>query len=190
MLLTEPIVSLVCLYSGFFFGLMYTFVTASPWIYQHYYGFDLTGQSLSFLGLIIGAFIAPIPMTIMDLTIYQSRLVHFRTTHLDTDRFSPEHRLYPAMLASPLLPTFLLIFAWTVRSGIHWIVPIIFQGLAMSSSVIIYAPSNLFMIDAYGPLYGASAAGAAMLSRYSSSAAFPLFSLQVCMSLPPGRDLY
>ncbi|EME45732.1 hypothetical protein DOTSEDRAFT_171312 [Dothistroma septosporum NZE10] len=179
MLFTEPIVSLVCLYSGFLFGLMYAFVTASPWIYEHYYDFDLSGQALSFLGLISGALCASLPLVLLDLTIYQPRLARFPTTHLDTDRFPPEHRLYPAMIASPLLPTFLLIFAWTVRSDILWIVPIIFQGLAMSSSVMIYAPSNLFMIDAYGSLYGASAAGAAMLSRYSFSAAFPLFSLQM-----------
>lgn len=35
MLLTEPIVTLVCLYNGFLFGLMYTFVVASPWVYEH-----------------------------------------------------------------------------------------------------------------------------------------------------------
>lgn len=90
------------------------------------------------------------------------------------------------MLASPLLPTFLLCFAWTAQRRVHYIVPIIFQGLAQVASVMIYAPSNLFMIDSYGPLYGASAAGAAMLSRYSLSAAFPLFSLQMYESLGVG----
>lgn len=56
----------------------------------------------------------------------------------------------------------------------------------MMNSVVIYASSNLFMMDAYGPLYGASAAGAAMLSRYTLSAAFPLFSLQMYESLGVG----
>lgn len=62
MLLTEPIVTLVCVYCGFLFGLMYAFVIASPWVYEHYYGFDLTGQSLSFLGLCIGTSSAPLPL--------------------------------------------------------------------------------------------------------------------------------
>lgn len=61
MLLTEPVVSLVCLYCGFLFGLMYTFVIASPWVYKHYYGFDPIAQSLSFLGLCIGTAFAPFP---------------------------------------------------------------------------------------------------------------------------------
>lgn len=69
MLLTEPIVSLVCLYCGFLFGLMYTFVIASPWVYEHYYGFDLTAQSLSFLGLCIGTFLAPFPLVSHRMTL-------------------------------------------------------------------------------------------------------------------------
>lgn len=47
MLITEPIVTLICMYNGFMFGLMYTYVVASPWVYATYYGFSLTGQSLS-----------------------------------------------------------------------------------------------------------------------------------------------
>lgn len=186
MLCTELIVSLVCMYSGFLFGLMYTFVVASPWIYQHYYGFDLTGQSLSFIGLISGTLIATMPLILLDHYIYQPKLKVFNATHSEDDRFPPEHRLYPAMIASPLLPTFLFLFAWTARPSVHWICPIIFQGLAMASSVMIYASSNLFMLDAYGPLYGASAAGASMLSRYGLSTIFPLFSLQMYEALGVG----
>jgi len=41
-------------------------------------------------------------------------------------------------------------------------------------------------MDAYGPLYGASAAGAAMLSRYTLSAVFPLFALKLYKTLGVG----
>ena len=186
MLFTETIVTLVCMYSGFLFGLMYSFVIASPWVYEHYYGFDLTGQSLSFLGLILGALFAPIPQILIDHYIYQPRLKAFVAANGPNARFPSEHRLYPAMYASPLLPTFLILFAWTAQIRVHWACPVIFQGLAMMASVVIYAPSNLFMIDAYGPLYGASAAGAAMLSRYTLSFAFPLFSLPMYEALGVG----
>lgn len=186
MLLTEPIVSFVCLYSGFQFGIMYTFIAASPWVYQTYYNLDLTSQSLSFLGLSLGTLMATLPLILLDHFIYQPKLNAFRQIQQENERFPPEHRLYPAMLASPLLPTFLLIFAWTAEYRIHWICPIIFQGLTMTSSVMIYAPSNLFMMDAYGPLYGASAAGASMISRYGLSTAFPLFALQMYRALGVG----
>ncbi|KAL6251542.1 hypothetical protein RBB50_001751 [Rhinocladiella similis] len=186
MVITEPIVTLVCLYNGFLFGLMYTFVVASPWVFQHYYGFDLTAQSLSFLGLMVGTAFAPGPLIIVDLRLYQPRLKMFRATHSDTEVFPPEFRLYPSMIASFALPTFLFIFAWTSRPTIHWMAPIVFQGLTIMATVMIYSSVNLFMVDAYGPLYGASAAGAAMLSRYGLSAAFPLFALQLYQRLGVG----
>ncbi|KAK5114799.1 hypothetical protein LTR85_010112 [Meristemomyces frigidus] len=186
MLLTEPIVTLVCLYNGFLFGLMYTFVVASPWVYANYYGFDSTGQSLSFLGLVIGTFLAPFPLILIDSALYQPRLKRFHQAKPEDERFPPEHRLYPALIASFLLPACLFVFAWTARLGIHWIVPITFQGLAILASLLIYASANLFMMESYGPLFGASAAGAAMLSRYTLSAIFPLFSLQMYRGLGVG----
>lgn len=186
MLFTELIVTLVCTYNGFLFGLIYTFVVASPWVYEHYYNFDLSGQALSFLGLSMGAIIAPFPIMAIDHYLYQPKLAEFRSTHPDDEQFPPEHRLYPAMIASPILPVALLLFGWTARPEIHWIVPILCQCLAMACSVIIYAPANLFMMDTYGPLYGASAAGAAMISRYFLSASFPLFSLQLYKTLGAG----
>lgn len=186
MLLTEPIVSLVCLYNGFMFGLIYTFVVASPWIYGHYYDFTPAQQNLSFLGLIIGTLVAPFLLVLLDHYIYQPHLKAFRRIHPIEDSFPPEYRLYPAMLVSFALPASLFIFAWTVRPSIHWICPVVFQGLAMMFSLMVYAPANIFMMDSYGPLYGASAAGAAMLSRYALSAAFPLFSLQMYRALGVG----
>jgi len=172
---------------------MYATIVASPWVFQHYYGFDLTGQSLSFLGLITGTVLAPIPLVLIDLYIYQPRLKRWKATQQSADpqtrrdhRFPPENRLFPAMFGSFLLPSTLLAFAWTVRPSIPYIIPIIFQGLSILFSLIIYASANLFMLDAYGPLYGASAAGAAMLSRYSLSAAFPMFALQMYRGLGVG----
>ncbi len=169
-------------------------VVASPWVYQHYYGFDLTDQSLSFLGLIIGTLLAPMPLVIMDLYIYQPRLKRWKASHnspLNQDsagesRFPPENRLFPAMLGSFLLPASLLAFGWTARPSIHHVVPIAFQGLSILFSLVIYASANLFMLDAYGPLYGASAAGAGMLSRYTLSAAFPMFAPQMYRGLGVG----
>lgn len=186
MLFTEPIVTLICMYNGFMFGLMYTFVVASPWVFEHYYGFDLIGQSLSFLGLIIGTLLAPGFLILLDTTIYQPRLKAWRQSRPASEQFPPENRLFPALIGAPILPASLLVFAWTSRPSIHWICPIIFQSIALLSSLLIYASANLFMLDSYGPLYGASAAGAAMLSRYSLSAAFPLFALKMYRVLGVG----
>lgn len=188
MLVTEPIVTLICMYNGFMFGLMYTYVVASPWVYEHYYGFSQTGQSLSFLGLIIGALLAPLPLITIDLCIYQPRLKHFH--HLQQvdetmreQEFPAENRLFSALIGSLLLPASLLGFAWTARPSINYIVPMVFQGISILASLLIYVSMSVYMLDAYGPLYGASAAGAAMFTRYSLSAAFPMFALQMYQGL-------
>jgi MFS family permease len=186
MLLTEPIVTLVCIYNGFLFGLLYLFIVASPWVYEHTYNFGITGQSLSFLGLLVGTAIAPFPLIAIDHYLYQPRLKKFTQDHPLEERFPPENRLLGAMIASFIQPVSLLGFAWTARPDIHWIVPMMFQSLAMVASIMIYAPVSLFMMDTYGPLYGASAAGAAMMSRYALSAAFPLFALQAYRALGVG----
>lgn len=193
MLVTEPIVALVCLYNAFMFGLMYTFVVASPWIFQHYYDFSLTGQSLSFVGLICGTITAPLSLILMDTYLFQPRLKRWRASVQaqieaggEPPRFPPENRLFPAFVGAPLLPAALALFAWTSRPSIHWICPIVFQGITIHASLLIYVATSVFQLDAYGPLYGASAAGAAMLSRYSLSTAFPLFALKMYKGLGVG----
>ncbi|KAF4334780.1 polyamine transporter 4 [Fusarium beomiforme] len=186
MLFTEPIVTLVSLYNGFIFGLLYTFIISVPWIFRHYYNFSATGESLSYLGITLGTLFACVPFVFIDFSYYQKRLIHWNQTHDSDNSLPPEHRLISAMIGSFFLPASLLISGWTAEYRIHWILPIFFQGMTMSACLLIYAGVNLFMLDAYGPLYGASASGAMMLSRYSLSFAFPLFALQMFEKLGAG----
>ncbi|KAM5347714.1 hypothetical protein ACJ41O_007538 [Fusarium nematophilum] len=186
MLFTEPIVTLVSLYNGFIFGLLYTFVISVPWIFRTYYGFGKTAESLSYLGVTFGTLLACAPFVLIDFSFYQKRLRRWQQTHDESEPLPPENRLVSAMVGSFLLPTSLLVAGWTAEHRIHWFVPVFFQGMAMLASLLIYAGANLFMLDAYGPLYGASASGAMMLSRYSLSFAFPMFALQMFQSLGAG----
>ncbi|CZR37391.1 uncharacterized protein FPRO_02349 [Fusarium proliferatum ET1] len=186
MLFTEPIVTLVSLYNGFIFGLLYTFIISVPWIFRHYYNFSATGESLSYLGITLGTLFACGPFVLIDFSYYQKRLIHWNQTHDASEPFPPEHRLISSMIGSFLLPSSLLIAGWTAESRLHWILPIFFQGMTMLACLLIYAGVNLFMLDAYGPLYGASASGAMMLSRYSLSFAFPMFALQMFEKLGAG----
>ena len=183
MLTTEPIVGFVCLYTSFQFALLYTFVVASPYVFLTVYRFSLVEQGLSFLGFLTGVIISLIPIFALDRYVYRARFSEFEeaTKNLNprTAEFPPEHRLYGAMIGSGILPTGLFWFAWTARFDIHWICPIIAQAVTILGSLLIYISANLYMMDTYGPLYGASATGASSLSRYTLSAAFPLFALQM-----------
>lgn len=186
MLLTEPIVTFVSLYNGLIFGLLYTFVTCIPWIFQHYYGFNRTGESLSFLGASLGTLIACGPFVLMDFLFYQKKLHKWNDTHDQCVQPPPETRLVSALPGSILLPISLFIAGWTAHYRIHWAVPIMFQGVAMMSCLLVYAGVSIFVLDSYGPLYGASASGAMMLARYSMSFAFPMFALRMFESLGVG----
>ncbi|RAH76519.1 MFS general substrate transporter [Aspergillus japonicus CBS 114.51] len=186
MLFTEPIVFLVSLYNGLLFGLLYAFVTSISWVFAHYYGFGRTGQALSYLGVTLGNMIACLPQVLIDRFYFQPRLRAWKQTHGQDARMPPEARLVSAMIGSVLLPAALLILSWTANFRVHWMVPIIFQGLSMFSCLLIYTGAGLFMLDTYGPLYGASASGAMMFSRYFLSCAFPLFTLQMFEALRVG----
>ena len=185
MLFTEPIVGLLCVYMSFQFGLLYCFVLASPWVYQRAYGFGLEAQSLSFLGLAIGCCTGSFILILVEKRVYQPRLLLYKSEGT-LEKFPPEERLYAAMFGSICLPSGLFIFAWTARPDIHWIVPMLAQGLAMIGSLTIYVPSGMYMMETYGALYGASASGANSLLRYLLAASFPLFTLQMFQHLGTG----
>lgn len=186
MLFTEPIVTLVSLYNGFIFGLLYTFVISVPWIFETYYDFNETSTSLTYLGITLGTAIACVPFLAIDFFFYQKRLSQRREAHGENGLLPPEYRLASALLGSFLIPTSLLIAGWTAEYSVHWFVPVFFQGMVMTASLLVYAGANLFMLDAYGPLYGASASGAMMMTRYLLSFAFPMFALQLFQQLGVG----
>ncbi|KAJ5697948.1 hypothetical protein N7488_011632 [Penicillium malachiteum] len=179
MLFTEPIVTLVSSYNGIIYGLIYAYVFSLPWTFEKYYSFSSTGQSIAYIGVSLGSFVACIPFSFIDYFYYQKRLRAWNSTHDRSQRFKPEHRILSAMIAGPFLPLFLLVGGWTAEFQIHWIVPILFQTLTMLACLLVYAGANLYMLDSYGPLYGASASGAMMFSRYLMGFIFPLFALRM-----------
>lgn len=182
MLTTEPLVGLICLYTGFQFALLYTFVVASPWVFKTVYGFSLSAQGLTFIGLVAGCIMAPFILVSVDIAARK----HTPARQTTQSSFNPEKRLHTALYGSLILPTALFWFAWTSKPTIHWISPIVAQGTALLGSIMIYVPCNFYMLDVYGSKYGASASGASSLSRYTLSAAFPLFVTQMYEALGVG----
>ena len=61
-------------------------------------------------------------------------------------------------------------FAWTARSSIHWISPVL-SGIPFAwGNLAIFISSALYLVDVYGPLNGASAMAANGLMRYTMGA--------------------
>ncbi|KKA21423.1 hypothetical protein T310_4544 [Rasamsonia emersonii CBS 393.64] len=176
MLVSEPIVLFFSLYIGFDFAVLYAFFASLQLVFKETYGFDSHETGLVFLSLAVGASLATVTSLLMDGLIYQKKRRQLENQGLK--KVPPEYRLYPAMIGSVGVAGGLFWFAWTARPDIHWasavvaLVPFNWGNLCIFSSAIIY------IVDCYGPKYGASALSANSFTRYIFAAAFPLFTIQ------------
>ncbi|KAF2665679.1 putative bicyclomycin resistance protein [Microthyrium microscopicum] len=184
MLLFEPIVLFLSLYSAFTFGVLFAFLDAFPVVFVGVYHFNLGQLGLSFLSLAIGYILAVPTSVAVDFFVYQKK--HRAAAAKGQHLLPPEERLYTAMMGSFGVTIGLFWFGWTSRESIHWIVPMIGVVPFAWGNLCIFSASALYVIDVYGPLNGASAMGANSLARYALGAAFPLFTTQMYNKLGIG----
>ena len=177
MLLTEPIVFFMSMYTGFNFSVLFGFFDAFPIVFEGVYHFNLGLSGLTFLGIGLGCILATATAIVVNHFFYRPR--HLKSLSRGKKGFvEPEHRLYAAMMGSFGVPIGLFWFAWTSRASIHWISPVLATIPFAWGNLSIFIAVALYLIDTYGPLNGASALAANGIVRYISGAAFPLFTVQ------------
>ncbi|MCJ1247685.1 hypothetical protein MMC30_004900 [Trapelia coarctata] len=176
MIFTEPIVGFFGLYVAFNFSVLFGFFDAFPIVFQGVYGFDLGSSGLVWLSTLIGCLLAVVTVTVVDRLTYRKEYI---LATKEGRLVAPEHRLYMAMMGSLGLPIGLFWFAWTARSDIHWISPVLAAIPFAWGNLCVFTSAALYLVDTYGPLTGASAVAANGLFRYTSGAAFPLFTIQM-----------
>lgn len=181
MLFTEPVVWSFCLYVAFNFALQYSFFTAFPYVFERYYGFDLNLVGLTFLALGIGSALGVAGNFLIDLYIYKPKVARASQVadRNATSRAPPEHRLYSAMLGGPLITISFFLFGWTTIYSIHWVVPLIGEVMFGAGTLLVFVSCSAYLVDTFGPLYGASAIAANSMLRYFLGFVFPLFALQM-----------
>ncbi len=180
MLVTEPIVGLVCLYSGFNFGLIYAFIAVMPDILRSQYGWDDDELGPCFLGLIAGDLLGWTTLFIDDCFVPKTKFIESDEDHdFPARELAPENRLHGAMLGGILLPIGLFWFAWTAQSNVYFVSCMSASVLISWGGLSIYASTSSYVLDTYGPKHGASASGASSMVRYSASFAVPLFAFQM-----------
>ncbi|EWC45204.1 hypothetical protein DRE_06092 [Drechslerella stenobrocha 248] len=183
MLVTEPIVIALSLYTAFIFGVLFLFFAAIPYSYGTQYRFDRRESGLIFLSNIVGVILGSATFGVIDRTIYKKRYEH---AIANGQQPAAELRLISAMIGSIGLPLSLFWFAWTCKSSVHWIVPslsIIFFGWGM---ILIFLAAATYLVDTYQYLTAASALAANGLLRYGFGAVFPLFAIQMFTNLKIG----
>ncbi|KAL1994836.1 hypothetical protein VTN49DRAFT_1023 [Thermomyces lanuginosus] len=150
---------------------IFAFYAAYPIILMEVYDFSNYSIGLAFLPLMVGSlFCLPI------LSIVQKR----RIKHLP---LQPEQLMPAAFASGVLMPVGLFWFAWTARSSIHWICPLLAgfpYGLGFALSQLIYP---LYKNEIYGAELGASAFAIDVAMRYTCSCVFPLFTAQMIRAM-------
>ncbi|UKZ72313.1 uncharacterized protein TrAtP1_013256 [Trichoderma atroviride] len=168
MLVVEPIVLLMSLYSAFIYGLLYLFLTAYPQIFQGVYGMKPGVSGLPELGAVLGCIVTGIIMTLRAPS-YKRKLV------ANNNMPVPEWRMPEAMAGAVLFAGGMFWLGWSgYRKEVHWIVPTIggfVTGLGIS---MVFLQAFNYIIDAY-LMFAASALAANTFLRSAFGAIFPLF---------------
>ena len=159
MFLTEPIVLVLSLLSGFSDALIFMLVQSLSLVYKQW-GFGTVDQGLSFLPIGIGYLIA------WGLFIPAIRRnIKERQAKPGNEQAQYESRLWFLLYTAPCLPIGLFGFAWTALGPpIHWIGSMIFLAVIGIANYSIYMATIDYMVCAYGP-YSASATGGNGWSR-------------------------
>jgi MFS family permease len=159
MFLTEPIVLVLSLLSGFSDALIFMFIQSFALVYKQW-GFGTVEIGLSFIPLIVGYFIAWI-----SFFPAIKRNIHERKSKPHDEHAQYESRLWWLLWTAPCLPIGLIGFAWTSsQPQIPWITSMIFAAIVGIANYSIYMATIDYMICAYGP-YSASATGGNGWSR-------------------------
>lgn len=198
--LRQPLVSLLSIYTGFAFAMMFSFFGSYSFVFLTIYHFTPQQIGLTFIGILVGFIFAVLTFGVFDATLYT------KASAEADGKPAPEHRLYSAMLGSILLPIGLFWFAWAPRESVHWIVPVL-AGVPfgwgsltifvrpptlfplLSSPILPFHPNpyssqkqisaTTYLVDVYQATNGASAVAANGILRYGFGAAFPLFTIQM-----------
>ncbi|TEA15935.1 Efflux pump atB [Colletotrichum sidae] len=177
LLIYEPMVLNLCIFSAILLGILYLFFGAFPLVFTTNHGFNLWQVGLTFLGILIGMFLAAATDPLWHRI--RARLMDDLEKETGVEGASePEFRLPPVICGAFLVTIGLFWFGWTTMSWVHWILPIIGSAIFGAGTLLVFTGIFTFLVDAY-PLYAASALAANAFVRCMFAAAFPLFGTQM-----------
>ncbi|KAL2788765.1 major facilitator superfamily domain-containing protein [Aspergillus keveii] len=169
MIMTEPVLDLMCMYIVLIYAMLYAFFFAYPVIFGKLYGYNDGQIGLMFIPILIGAAFALLTTPLIENGFKKVCAIRDPT---------PEDRLIGALLGAPFIPISLFILGATSYSKIIWVGPAS-SGIAFGYGMVLcYYAVNNYIIDSYQK-YAASALAAKVFLRSGGGAAFPLFTTQM-----------
>lgn len=175
MLVTKPIIFFTSLISGIFLAIIYLFFVAYPLIFETMYNFTPMNTSFTYLGITTGM-ICTIPTRGVWLKLAA------KLKKKNNDISVPEHRL-PQMLAGIIIAFVgLLIFAFTIRPSIHFMVPIMASSIFGFGCLYVFNTVFTYVFECF-PTSTASASACNLFLRSFIAGVFPLFGRKMFIRL-------
>ena len=145
MFVTEPIVLVLSLLSGFSDALIFMFIQSFALVYAQW-NFSTVAIGLTFIPIGLGyvlAWLAFIPAI--------KRNIKEREAKPNDERAQYESRLWFLLYTAPCLPIGLIGFAWTIQGPpLHWVGSMVFAGIVGIANYSIYMATIDYMICACG----------------------------------------
>ncbi|KAJ5474773.1 Major facilitator superfamily domaingeneral substrate transporter [Penicillium sp. IBT 31633x] len=169
MILTDPVLDLMCMYIVLIYALLYAFFFAYPVIFGKLYNFNDGQIGLMFIPILIGA----------GFSLLTTPLIERQFRNICRSREpTPEDRLIGALIGAPFIAISLFILGATSYKHIIWVGPAS-SGIAFGFGMVLcYYSVNNYIIDSNNK-YAASALAAKVFLRSGGGAAFPLFTTQM-----------
>ncbi|GAA5851013.1 hypothetical protein JCM9279_005258 [Rhodotorula babjevae] len=179
----EPSLAVVHVYLGLCYAIFYLWFEAFPLTFNEIHHFSLGVGGLPYLTFIVSAAIT--------FTAYWAYQKYHMNPRMERDPdLKPEARLEIALIAAPFIPASLLIFGWSARESVHWMVPVVGAGLYLPGIFLAFQGCMVFITMSY-PQYAASNLAANDFFRSTIASAFPLFGARYfhVLGLGPGSTL-
>ncbi|KAF5325519.1 hypothetical protein D9619_009703 [Psilocybe cf. subviscida] len=177
-LMMEPVIFYVDIYIAIGYATFYLWFEAFPLVYNDIYHFSLGESGLPFIGLLLSAAITGACYLTYNYYVIER-------DYKRTGIIIPESRLIVALVAAPFGPISLLVFGWTARESIHWIVPTIGAALYLPGLFLFFQSAVVYLPLSY-PNYAASILAGNGLFRSAVAGAFPIFGRAMYTKLTVG----
>ena len=141
---TEPVIAVLGVYLILLYVLLFTFLSGFDYIFKDTYGLS-TGMTGSCFGAIAAGATA---FTLLAPGLYSA--ARHKTEHVRGASVSPEFRLWPAIVAGPLLPISLFWLGWGNYSSISIWCSLGACFLFGAVTIAIYVSSYEYITDSYG----------------------------------------
>lgn len=182
----DPAVLYAAAYGGLVYATYYSFFEAFPLVYLGTYRMSLGELGLIFLGLMTGCMIGLLFYYFYLRTIFIPKARKYHAEH--GKPVEQEQWLRPGMFGVWGPPAGLLLFAWTARADIHWIVPTIGINIWAAGSFCMFQSIICYIALAY-PKYVASLFAANDFARSMLAAGFVQFSRSMYVDLGIGKGV-